>query len=73
MNDYTSERTLTQREQILGHLQGGKSITPMEALNLYGCFRLGARIADLRDEGYKIKTTIVTGGGKHYASYKLEG
>ena len=38
------------------HLIAHGSITPMEALNLYGCYRLGARVWDLRQAGVPIKT-----------------
>lgn len=44
----------------------------MSALQLFDCFRLGARIADLRKEGYKIKTMIQNRGVKRFAEYKLE-
>jgi len=63
--------TQTQKEAILRHLQSGKTITPLEALNLYGCYRLGARIWDLRDEGYVIRSENVKQGKKTFASYKL--
>lgn len=36
------------------------AITPLEALNHTGCFRLASRISDLRDEGYEIKKQMVT-------------
>ena len=62
---------MTQCEQILEHLQGGP-ITPITALNMYGCFRLAARINDLRAEGHKIKTETGTRNGKRYAIYFLE-
>ena len=43
----------TQCAAILEHLKKGLSITPLEALNLCGCFRLAARIHDLRHkQGY---------------------
>lgn len=60
-----------QVSMILNHLKQGKSITPIEALNKYGCFRLGARIADLRKEGYNIKTNIKRVGRKRFAEYSL--
>ena len=44
---------MTQCEMILDHLKTFGSITPLEALHEYGCFRLAARIADLRDRGYR--------------------
>ena len=64
-------QTQTQKEAILRHLQSGQTITPLEALNLYGCFRLGARIWELRDEGYEIKSENVKQGKKTFASYKI--
>lgn len=50
---------MSQTTQIQRHLEKGKSITPIQALNKYGCFRLAARIADLRNNGMNIKTTII--------------
>lgn len=55
----------SQSQSILEHLQKYKEITPLEALNKYGCFRLGARIFDLRDKGHKIKTQVVRVKTKH--------
>lgn len=62
---------MTQNQQILAYLEKGKVITPIEALNKFGCFRLAARISDLRKEGLNIATKIMTKDGKTYASYKL--
>lgn len=62
----------SQLKLILAHLQKGVSITPIEALQLYGCFRLSARIFDLKDAGHKIRTDIVQRGKKKFASYSLE-
>lgn len=62
----------TQCSAILEHLKKGLSITPLEALNLCGCFRLAARIHDLRDQGNDIVTdTVTTQSGKKVASYRL--
>lgn len=44
------------KKQIKQHLLDYGHITPMIALNEYGCYRLGARIYDLRNEGMNIKT-----------------
>ena len=43
-----------QNHKILQHLKTGKSISPLEAINLCGCMRLAARVFDLRDEGWPI-------------------
>lgn len=61
----------TQNEQIKAYLIKGKAITPMDALNKFGCFRLSARIKNLRDEGLKIATKYVTKKGKTFASYSI--
>jgi hypothetical protein len=50
----------------------GNSITGIEALNLFGCFRLPARIADLKKVGHKIKSEMVKlTNGKRVAQYTL--
>jgi len=41
----------SQTKLIKAHLEDGKTINPMEALISYGCFRLAARIKDLKDSG----------------------
>lgn len=64
--------TKTQSAQILEHLRSGQTITPLEALDRYGCFRLGARIYDLKREGHDIRSRMVEGGeGKKVARYLL--
>lgn len=45
---------MKQNEQVLEHLQKGLEISPLEALAKYKCFRLAARIYDLRDNGWPI-------------------
>lgn len=72
-----AHRNDSQVTLILNHLKSGKEITPMEALELYGCFRLGAIIFNLKEEGYKIHTRIhrykkPSGKRGLYAIYKLE-
>ena len=60
---------MSQARQIRAYLLKGKVITPIKALNLFGCFRLGARIYDLRKEGLPIQTRIDSSGGKNFAEY----
>jgi hypothetical protein len=64
---------MNQNTQILEHLQSGKSITPIDALNMFGCFRLGARIYDLKQQGYDIQTKIINNANKSFAEYSLNG
>lgn len=61
----------SQTVLIRKHLESGKTITPLEALSMYGCLRLGARIYDLRQDGLPIKTEIKRNGRKRFAEYSL--
>ena len=62
----------SQADAILAYLKDGNGITPIDALNLFGCFRLGARIADLKKRGYDIVAERVkVEGGKYVAKYHL--
>lgn len=62
----------SQEKKILSHLKSGKSLTPLEALEKFGCFRLSARIMDLRRKDYHIDTVMVTKGEKRFAKYVLK-
>ena len=70
-------RKQSQNDKILGYMRAHKrGITPKVALNKYGCFRLAARIADLRRMGYEIETHREckknNGQVLQYARYTLE-
>jgi len=60
---------MSQCSNILKHLEEGKSITPIDALNLFGVFRLAARISDIRNAGHEITTKSVKVNNKEFASY----
>ena len=51
---------MTQSKQILKYLENGHSLTPRKAMVEFGVMRLAARIKDLRDDGYAIKSERVT-------------
>ena len=61
---------MSQEKAILSHLKRGP-ITPLDALERYGCFRLAARINDLRGRGHRIETEMVERDDKRYARYRL--
>lgn len=62
----------TQDERVLQHLLSGQSITPLEALDLYGSLRLSSIIFRLRYRGYDIHTEMVTiRKGTRVARYTL--
>ena len=66
---------MTQNERILALLrEHPEGITPLQALEVVGSFRLAARIWELRDAGYDIRTETVVlpgRGGKSVARYVL--
>jgi hypothetical protein len=64
---------MSQTKQIADYLNTGKKLTPIDALNKFGCFRLAARIADLRNEGMNIVTnTIKLENNKQIAQYSIK-
>ena len=71
VNDESNE---SQCSKILGVLLNGDAITPLEALTKFGCFRLSARIHDLRHkQGYDniVTERVLTSSGKYVAQYRL--
>jgi hypothetical protein len=64
--------TESQNKLIRKHLENGYSITQKVAFLTYGCFRLSARIYDLKRQGMPIITEMVYEGRKHYARYWLQ-
>lgn len=62
----------SQNQAILQHLEAGHALTHVDALRLFGCARLAARINDLRMRGVKIATDTIAEGGKRFARYRLE-
>ena len=64
---------MSQNKQIADYLNKGKKLTPIDALNTFGCFRLAARIADLRNDGMNIVTnTIKLENKKQIAQYSIK-
>ena len=62
---------------IAQHLIDHGSITTWEAIELFGCTRLSARISDLRKKRWVISRSMETGRNRYghtsnYARYTLE-
>lgn len=62
---------MSKQEQVKNHLLQGKPITPLDALTLYGSFRLSAIIFNLRNQGMNIKTEPCKRNGSVFAKYSL--
>lgn len=66
----------TQNKMILEHLKVHGSITGPQAVELFGCYRLSARIYDLKEAGHKIESVMMDGINRfgartHFARYTL--
>lgn len=69
---------MTQCEKILRHMQDYGSITQAEAIAEYGCYRLAARIADLKKAGYPVDSRKEHGVNRYgektsFSRYSLKG
>lgn len=67
---------MTQNEMILDYLKDNRTITQAEAIERFGCYRLPARICDLRQMGHIIPKTMRTaynrfGKQVRFAEYRL--
>ena len=64
----------SQKAKILAYLLEGNPITSLEALDRFGSLRLGARIADIKKEGYPVQSKFVTTvNGKRVKAYYIPG
>ena len=64
---------MSQNQQIKSYLEKGRKLTPIDALTKFGCFRLAARIADLRASGMNIVTNkLKLDNTRHVAQYSIK-
>lgn len=68
---------MTQCGMILDYLLDGNTITQAEAITLFGCYRLGARIYDIKGQGFDIRREMEQGTNRfgepvRYARYWLK-
>ena len=79
MNDNTNQDSPSQRAQIRKHLEGGGTLTAMDALNMFGCWNMKARVNEIRqalqEEGNQfvvITEMIPVSPKKRVARYRIE-
>jgi len=66
------KQTTSQSAKVLYHLQNYGPLTAIEALELFACFRLAARINDLKEAGHDIQTEMKRQkNGKKIAVYSI--
>ena len=64
----------SQCDLILSYMREKGSITQKDAVELFDCYRLGARIHDLREMGYLIDSVPEKNkNGARWARYILRG
>lgn len=63
----------TKLSKILKYMESHEGISPMEAVELFNCYRLSAEIFHAKKRGYLIETEIRKSNGTRYAFYKLRG
>lgn len=74
---HKGEKIMSQNSDILHYLQKHpEGITPRDAYRKFGCFRLSARIFELRKMGHKISAMTKvehtdTGTVQNFALYRL--
>ena len=61
----------TQCGQVIAYIREHGSITPKDALT-FNCYRLAARIMDLREDGWAIATEREEHDGGEHARYTLK-
>jgi hypothetical protein len=63
----------SQRLQVQRYLAQGHRLTPLVAQRKFGCMRLGARVWELREDGWPIVSKLVdVGNGKRVAEYRIQ-
>jgi hypothetical protein len=61
-----------QAKTVLRHLEKGKTISPLEALMVYGIYRLSDCIFKIRNAGHDVHThDRVDERGRKYGEYQL--
>lgn len=62
----------SQNKKLAKWLKSGKSISPLQALNKLGIYRLASRVNDLRNDGLNIETKMIHEHPVKFAQYKLK-
>lgn len=73
MKTTQESQTESQNKRIAKHLKSGKSISPLRALELFGCFRLASRIFDIQRPPYNLNITseLIHEGSYKFARYSI--
>jgi len=64
--------SVSQNKAILKALKGGEKLTALDIFKRFNSIRASARIFDIRDMGYDVRTDMVKRNGKRVAEYYLK-
>lgn len=67
---------MTQCEKILRYIEENGSITPLDAMQEFGCMRLASRMCDIKKMGYPVRVKIESSKNRNgepvrYARYEV--
>jgi hypothetical protein len=63
----------SHKQRILAWMKRGRTITFLQALNMFGCANMKGRAFDIKKDGHPIdKKWVTTDSGKRVASYYLK-
>ena len=62
---------MSQCGNIYAYLADGGTLTPLEALNMFGCMCLHSRAAELRSKGIPIHCELIDVCGKYVGMYSI--
>lgn len=60
-----------QAQAILAALLEGQTVNPMDAMRLCGSWRLAARVGDLKENGWNVRSERISDGERTYAQYSI--
>ena len=60
-----------QAQAILAAMLEGQTVSPMDAMRLCGSWRLAARIGELKQSGWNVRSERVSDAERTYAQYSI--
>ena len=60
-----------QATEILQAMLEGRAVTPMDALREFHSWRLAARVRDLKENGWNVRSRRVNDGERTFAEYHI--
>ena len=62
---------MSQNSAILEYLESGYTLTPLQALQMFGTIAMHSRASELRDQGHDVRCEKIKIGNKWVGEYSL--